>query len=361
MAVIYDQWGRGQSVMGSALTGQIWGGGIPAQSYSGSMTPSIYRGGSGGGGGGQIRGASTGGEGGGGGGGGGQPQPSAPPMHSAPAMPSINWDAVFAPAFSALSKYEATLQPQYETQVKELETKGEQQTAETKAEEKRRMDVYGQERTRETRRGESAVAEARRIASEGLKTLSAQFGTTTQAGGAFGERLISQTSRNIAQNRAVLQETLGAISQTEENLRNETSRIINDINENVSLAKEKARNWLNSALADVSMRRGELESRKAERRIEAVMQYQSMVADVEARNTEFRQQLYRDATLAQQEIDTMKERATLSFKAPLEPTPDWEAPEFEVGDTRYKQVPKGYQYLRDMEGEEEREVETPWD
>jgi len=236
-----------------------------------------------------------------------------PPMESKPAMPSIDWDAMFAPALEAYDKLAATMQPQYETTVKEIGAGGEQQVGEVRGEEERRMSALGQQRTRETRRGESAIAEARRQAAEMQRGIQARFGGLTGTGKFASEILGAQAMRNIGQARAVMQETMGQIGQAEENLRSETTRLINNINENVSLAKERARHYLDQQLAQIAVSKGELEARKAERRIEVLQNYQAQVQDVEARNTQFRQQLFQDAQRAQQEIDALKQRTQLTY------------------------------------------------
>ncbi len=237
--------------------------------------------------------------------------PAGAPMQSNPQNPveQVDWNAMYAPAFGAIDQYQNTLQPQYETNIKEIDTNAAQKTAGAQEQQAEKLGAYGLQRTNETARTKSAVAESRRLAAEMMQGIQARFGGTTNAGGAYSEILGSQATRNIATNQSALQYVMAQIGQEETNVRNQTTQYINDLEQQTALDKEKARNTLQAALANVANMRGQLESEKASQKISLLKDYNNTLAQIDAANTSYKQQLYNNWQTQQYQLDQLKAKA----------------------------------------------------
>ena len=79
----------------------------------------------------------------------------------------------------------------------------------------------------------------------------------------------------------------------------------------------KLRSELSNSLAAIASERGRLESEKAAKRIEYMREYQNVIAGINQRNTEFKQNLFLQAQEAQQKLEEMRQRATDKHQASL--------------------------------------------
>lgn len=256
--------------------------------------------------------------------GGGAAAPAVPsyqdfPYEQAPQQPSINYDAIFSPVLNALGQYESTLQPQYETALGEIEAGKSQRVGQLKGEESKRLGELEQQRGRESQRTESAVSEARRQASELSQGIQARYGATTGTGAFANQILGSQAMRNIAQNRAAFQEVSGQINSAAEELKNQTANLVQQEESQAELAKERARNEFQSAMASINQEKGRLESDKARMRVEGLMNYQNLVSEINARNAQMKQQLYLQAQEAEQRLANYASQAQQQYAAALSP------------------------------------------
>ena len=267
------------------------------------------------------------------------------PFEQAPSQPSIDYNSIFAPAFEALSKQEGALQSGYQADLVGAETGATSRKAELAGEQERRLGEYGQQRTTETGRTEGVINEAKRMAAELLQGNQARFGGSTGTGRFASEILGSQATRNISQNRAALQETLGQIGQAETNLKDEVLRINTEIDQNLQAEKAQLKAQLDQNLASIAGEKGRLESEKGKMRVDTINQYQQTLAGIDARNTQFRQTLYQQAQAAQTEIEKLKSRATQGI-SPAE-LQNFEAISVPLGDTGESvyytpDAPRGY-------------------
>lgn len=243
----------------------------------------------------------------------------APPLEQAPDQGGDNFDAIIQPALQSLSAYEATLQPQYESGVQEAEQKYGDIVSGLQGEQTNRLNEFGQQRTRETGRGESAIAEARRQAAELMQGIQARYGGSTGTGAFTSEILGGQATANIAKNRAALQDTISQISNAENALKTEISNKVNAANLELESTRNSLRDQLRQSLADINSKRNELESNKAQMRLEAAQNYRNLLADINARNTSFMQNMYLNAQKAQAQLDEIKSRTQSQYKANITP------------------------------------------
>lgn len=247
---------------------------------------------------------------------------SAPVNYGSAPMEGTNYDSgmgwideAINSGLEALNQYQGTLQPAADLMVQEAETSATQQKTEAQGEQTRRLGELGTQRTTAETKTGSAVAEARRMASQLQQGIQSRYGGSTHVGGAVSEVMGSQATANIATNRAALQETLGKITVAEEGVRSRVTEIINQVNQNLELAKEKARTWLNQALADVAVKKGELEASRATMRLDAIQSYNALISDIEARNTAYKQELYNAAQAAAAKLASYKQTAVGTYEA----------------------------------------------
>ena len=245
----------------------------------------------------------------------GQPQQSSGQVSFAdtqqpqPQQPTIDYDALIAPALQALEGAVAPAQSEYEANVSGIETTrtkgrgqlqaslGEAQTSATR----RKGEV--------TQQSESAIDEARRQFSEMQQGLQSRYGKTTGTG-AFAETYLGgQTLRNIAGQRQALAQAVSTIDDRLEQVRTVTDIALKDVDEQAGTQKLQAKSSLDNALQQIRMAKGELLSRKTELAQQAMQFYQQQVAQVNANNTAFKQQLYQQQAAAEQRLQEARSRA----------------------------------------------------
>jgi len=252
-------------------------------------------------------------------------------LEQVPEAPQIDWDALYAPAFEAYNQLEQTIRESLP--VTEQEIRGEAARTKTglqtelssrlgeleqqKAEAQRQtQQVIGESKTAT----ESAIAEARRQQAQIQQAIQARYGGTTGTGRFASEVLGAEAMRNIgkyrtslqqniAKNTAALQNTLGKVDLAINNLKTEVTSKIADIDSRTQELIARARQSLNERLAEINLKKGELESQKAAQRQDVLQRYRQEVNDIQARNTAFKQQLFRDAQAFANEMQMLKERA----------------------------------------------------
>lgn len=252
-------------------------------------------------------------------------------------------DAAIQMGMQALDQYQSTIQPSADLQVKEAESSAQLQRNETEAEKASRMGELGGQRTSAEAKTGSAIAESRRMASQLQQGIQARHGGSTHLGGAVSEVMGSQATANISQNRAALQETLGKITQAEEQVKTAATNMLDKINQNLALAKEQALNWVRTAMAEVNSQRASLAGDKAKMRMDVIMHYQDAIASL---NETWRQE-QNTITQKAQEASTQLSQWQQSLLPSYSPeTQSWTAQGIQLGDTGQQQyyVPtiKGY-------------------
>jgi len=230
-------------------------------------------------------------------------------LEGAPQEPQIDYDAMFAPAFEALNQQDIASQSAFETGVSEAEGSSATQKAGLQSEQASRLARFGEQRGEAQQQTEGAVSAARRQAAELMQGIQARYGGTTGTGRFVSEQLGSQATRNIAGFQQSLQNTMAKIGQAENELRTKVTDLTAQADQWLQTQKLNLRSELDRAIAAVGAERGRLETEKGRERIETLQQYQQTLADVNARNTQFMQQLYQGATAAANELDQLRAKA----------------------------------------------------
>ena len=226
-----------------------------------------------------------------------------------PQQPSIDFDALIAPALQGLEGLIAPTQQQSQANIAGLETSRANNVQRTTADIAGQQATLGQARTSQQQNAESASNEARRQYSEIQQGLQARYGGTTGTGAFATEIAGSQTLKNIGAVRQQLSSAMLEIDTKSQQVQ-EIGRIaLQDIEDQTrdQISKEKAN--LESTLADIRRQKGELQSRKAELASQAIQMYQNTVSEVNARNAQFKQQLFMQQQSAEQQLKLAGQKA----------------------------------------------------
>ena len=238
-----------------------------------------------------------------------------PPMETPEGQPEVDWDAIIAPALNAYDTFAGQLGNWGVTQEGVLGQETDVQKQQLADEEARRTGIYNQNRSRETSRTRSAIDEARRNAAEMQQGLQARYGGTTGTGAFVGELMGRDALRNISENRTALQYTLGQIGDAEESLKREVTTQKQNLDMQLSKAKQDLRQWLMSEVNKINMAKGELESGKAEMKLNAMNDYRTYVAEVNARNAAFKQDLFTRYEESNGRLKTLKDSTVGNWEA----------------------------------------------
>ncbi len=247
---------------------------------------------------------------------GGSPSSSnQPPMEGTPTFDEPDYDAMIAPALSALEGAIAPAQEAYQADI-------------TGAERTRQTRIAGQQeslgaaereagtsRTRTSGVAESAVDEARRQFSELQQGLQARYGGTTGTGAFATELAGSQTLKNVGNIRTALTGALTEIDNSLQRVRGTTQIALQDIEDKAIDERNLAKQRLDQTLTQIRSAKGELMSRKAELASQAMQFYQQQVQAVNERNAAFKQNIYLKQLEAEQKLQSARQSASKESQA----------------------------------------------
>lgn len=224
-------------------------------------------------------------------------------------------DATFSPALEALGGLESALTGALPGQISALEGQAEATRRGLLSEQERRLGEFGAQRGREERRTESAINAARRQFAELQQGLQSRFGGTTGTGAFAAELAGRQTLQNIGSNRAALTDTLGQIGRAENALRTDIGNRIFELDQNLAASKQRLQDNLREQIARINLQRGELESSKAESKLNALREFQQLSSQIDAQNARLKLQLQQDFQAQQNQLASLAQREQQQFAA----------------------------------------------
>ncbi len=230
-------------------------------------------------------------------------------LEARPEQQTIDYDAMIRPALEALDQSIAPQESAYQANIMGIDANTAKAQGELGQSLTTAQTEAGRNRERLTGQTESAVDEARRQFAEIQQGLQARYGGTTGSG-AFTEGLAGrQALQNIGQQRTALTQAISTIDDRLEQVRSVTELAKQDTEQQAQAQKAQAKAQLDNALNSIRIARGELLSKKVQLAQEAMQFYQQQVAQVEARNAAFTQQLFRDQQAAEQKLLEAKSTA----------------------------------------------------
>lgn len=154
-----------------------------------------------------------------------------------------------------------------------------------------------------TAAGESAIAEARRVGSELNQGIQARFGGTTGTGAFSSEIVGRDVAGNIQDNRGIVQQRMAELDQAEVSVDRDAQQQIFAVNTRLTEAKNQLRRQLKEDLAQINIRKGELEMQKSQARMNVMMQAAQTQAAFESQ-----------ARAAENQIAQMREASKLDLQ-----------------------------------------------
>lgn len=227
-----------------------------------------------------------------------------------PGAPSIDFDALIAPALAGLDAAIAPLQQSNAADIAGINTNAQQARDTTNQSITAQTNTIGQAQNTQKQYETSASDAARRQYSEIQQGLQSRYGGTTGTGAFAAEQAGTQTLRSMADiktNAANAQAQLSdKLQQVQEVGRTALAHIESDLQDQIAKAKSN----LEMSLADIRNQKGQLMARKAELAANAVQLYQQTVNQVNTANAQFKQQLYSQQQAAQQNLELALQKAS---------------------------------------------------
>ena len=224
-----------------------------------------------------------------------------------PQQQTVDFDALIAPALQGLDAAVAPQESAYQANVGQIEGNVGRAVAGQQSALSEAQSAAEQARQRQGQIGEDAVNEQRRMFSEQQQGLQARYGGTTGTGRFAAEQAGSQTTRNVAQIRQSLSESMQNIDNTIEKVRTTTQMYISDAEDKANELKLQAKAQLDQALGNIRIAKSELVGKKAELASQAVQFYQQQLAQVNAANTTFKQNIFLQSQKAEQDLALAKQ------------------------------------------------------
>lgn len=254
----------------------------------------------------------------------------------------FSYDQLIAPALNALSEYERTLQTGLDVSTNAINTDsagilsniqgGKQESLGTLDSQQKSAEERAKVASGQVERGENeAVAEQRRLLDETTTGLQARFGGTTGTGRFASEIASRGTQTNIAgirgaalgaieNNQSALNSAVREIDAARNNIISQANRLVTQEEQRASQAKEEAKQRLREQLVEIGMRKGELEGRKAEARLNVLKDARDFIANIESQNRAVKQDAFNRADSYIKDLEMMKNQAQIQFQMSLQNT-----------------------------------------
>jgi len=235
---------------------------------------------------------------------------SSAPMEAMPQNDGgVNFDAIINPILASLDQTEAEAQSLFGQQEGDISAGKETSRKRLETTQNTQKGLLESGATRQKQEGESAADEARRQFAEVQQGIQGLYGGTTGTGAFATELAGRDTFGRIADIRQTVSGALKEIDDKKVQIE-ELGRIaLEDIDNSARDQITQARSQLNSTLATIRGQKGELASKKAEMAMNAMQNFKALQAEVEARNTAFKQQLYINQQTAAEKLAQAQNRA----------------------------------------------------
>lgn len=249
----------------------------------------------------------------------------------APAAPTIDYDALIAPALQALEESIAGFTTANQDIISGIQSGAETQKASAQQSFGEQQQTLERAKTTQQQQAEAAIGEqeklrasaadeARRQAAELQQGIQARYGGTMGTSRFISEILGSQATRNIsginttaAKQISDFRQNLATAIQTIDDKMQQVQEIgriaEQDIDANTQQQVAQARQQLEENLASIRSQQSNIQMNKVQMAQQAMQAYQQTVADVNARNTAFKQQLYMQQQQAQQQLELARQKA----------------------------------------------------
>ena len=230
-------------------------------------------------------------------------------MQSQPQAPQIDFDAMIAPALADLDAFMGTQQGSYEGDVasanawKGLQGEGVAQSLGAQ------QATIGAAKTQAGTAAESAADEAKRMYTEQQQGLQARYGKTTGTGQFASAQAGMATNRNIAGIRTKAMDLIAGFDDKLVQVKEVADLSLKEIDQSTQDQIKAAKDRLDQGMQQIRSQKTALVQHKAELAAQAVQIYQQTVAQVNASNAQFKQQLMMQQMQAENALTIAKQKA----------------------------------------------------
>ncbi len=231
------------------------------------------------------------------------------PMIPQPNQPNIDFNALIQPALDALDQAIAPLQNANAADIQSITDSAAQQKADTNQNIAGQTSTINQAQTQQKTNENSAADEARRQFSEVQQGLQARYGGTTGTGAFATEYAGGNAIRSIANIHTAAAQAQQALTDKLLQVQEVGRTALQNIETNAQDLIGKAKANLDVELSSIRQQKGNLLANKAQMAADAMQKYQDTVNQVNAQNTQFKQQLFVQQQAAQQTLQNKLQSA----------------------------------------------------
>lgn len=236
--------------------------------------------------------------GGGGGGGGYRPQPTNQGvpiqdlLQETPPQPDMNpFQGEIDAAIGSLRDLEGRFQGELPNQLANIDQGYQTGKAGIEAEQATRAQEFAQQRQAAENVGQYESGKQQRLTGELMTGIASRFGGGTGTGQFTSEILGRQGLENLGLIRNTVLDTIGKINVAKSQIDDKAMSLKAQLFTESEQLKQKARDQLNLALMQIRSQSAQLGAAKGDMALQALNQYQNMVANIQARNTQFLQDI----------------------------------------------------------------------
>lgn len=215
--------------------------------------------------------------------------PSNPPsnyLENIPDQPSFD-ETPFNDLIGQIDNLGGVFRSDYDTAQKGIEARSTSELGvleQNKVEGEQNLQQY---KTQAEQDAESNINEQRQQQSEVQQGILARYGGRNGIGAFVSELASRDTLKNIAGFRQALSNEFSKVNQLQSNLLKTYTSERQKITSQTEQLLAEAKNQLSKQLTDLQIRKGEVNAEKSSRRTQSLENYQSVVRDINARNTQY--------------------------------------------------------------------------
>lgn len=200
--------------------------------------------------------------------------------------PDVN--AIYGPQMEYLSKAEAQLRSDLPTYEKEVDTNFATNKSQLDTNRNKTMGDISSQQLAGERKYEDAGTAARRLFQEQQMGMSQRFGGASSAGEA-GQAIVGQElQRQLGSNQRGLVDFTSQIERQKTNIDQQYNTDIMGLEQQKQTALSQIRRDFQSKLLEIAQNRAQLESAKAQMRMQALMDFRNQVYGIQLQNAQFK-------------------------------------------------------------------------
>lgn len=237
-----------------------------------------------------------------------QQPPGAPPTPQGLSNSEI--DSIYNPSMDYLNQAEGTLRNDYTNVLSQAEKDFQTLQSQLTGNKNTNLATIGENQVKATQVKDDALSAARRLYDELKRGYSQRFGGSTSAGGAASEIASVEQQRQMGQTSRQYTDTIRQLEGQKQQVEQEYQTGLLKLEQNKQQAITQAQSDFQNKLLEIANNRTQIESAKAQQKLEALQQLRNSVFQIQQQTYQFQQTL--DAQKKQSDIDLQNYMARLN-------------------------------------------------